>query len=378
MQLTISVIAKYSASIKYLKFHYVEFQMSDFLKILSLVPNAEHLECTSLKLMAENELSIQLPSNDILNLHHLRTLEFNFCGKEIFNVFSRLPRDVLKDLTIYFDAPHLNEITALVDRQISIRILSISIWLRDVAEDDTKTQKFFYSLYGTWMEKLLSNRTKLKSLSIRRMKVGECLMNIVTNNLSDLDTLTAEISNLPAKAIRNISKLKMLKNLTIESDGVLNEFELETFAKLDNSRIINLHIKYHGRMTSFLISALAKSAPNLNVLRLTCQYDCQIMINVMRSFNFIETLQLYTIYHSDSTSSLECYDTDECFNPKLIELHIRKILPYDASFLNKFINYFPNLEKLNIRSRSPLTSSENDLIRNGFTKMRSLRIQSHY
>ncbi len=380
--MTINIIAKFSATIKYLKLKWIQITLTDFLEILSLVPNAEHFEIFSLKLIAQNIMSATqkicvMPINIDLNLHKLRTLEFVFCGEDVFDVFNRLPTGILTEISIYFNAPHLNALTALFQRQKAIKKLSIRSSHSYDYENDHVGLDSINNQYNTGIAKMLSNHTKLKSFSIRGVTVHECLINVVTSQFADLDTLTTDISNLPASAIRSISKLDKLKDLSLKSDGVINEVEFETFTKLDNKRIINLYICHHNHLPSYhLLSALAKSAPNLKVLHLGCFYNCQTLIDIMRNFNSVEILKFHSFYHSDCAKDLDYVDKGDCFNPKLIELRISRGFPYDTSFLSKLINYFPNLRTLEMKSVYPLSSSDRELILDGFTKLESLSCKS--
>lgn len=81
---TISIIEKFSVTFKCLILRGT-LEMSDFLEILSLVPNVEHLHFESLYLQTDQQT---MPSNEDLNLRELKTLKFSQCNVDFVSVTS--------------------------------------------------------------------------------------------------------------------------------------------------------------------------------------------------------------------------------------------------------------------------------------------------
>lgn len=365
--------------------------MSDFLQMLSLVPNAECLHFTSLDLERHGKQPLPkkrrtMPNDGDLDLHKLKTLTLKRCKEEFFVVFNRLPAGVLTEL--YSDYFNLNSSNILFQRQTNMKKLSINCQFQstDVPSvtpdifDNLTLESLDWRRGRSNINTILSKQTKLKSLNLLSDKLNEDLMNVVVNRLTELDTLSINVSEIPVEAINNINKLAKLKNLTLRGHEDRSLAIFEKFAKLDNTRITTLDMQYISGISVELIHALAKSVPNLKVLRFNCQKDYRIFNGIMRSFNFVEVLQFHNTcgifdYFPNNEIGNHLLQGD-CSNPNLIEFSNVYSFAYKRPFLKKLIADYPNLKKLILDSKYPLTASQFKLILDGFPKMESLTLSS--
>lgn len=206
--------------------------------------------------------------------------------------------------------------------------------------------------YDGRFESILLKQTKLKSLKLRDGYTGNHLFKAITNLLSELETLVINPDgDALAVAFGSVAKLEKLNHLTLQT---YTSLLIETFAGLDNSRLITLTLgeslllplSYNvtpGRFTHRLIVALANSLPNLRVF---CHHHflAQTTSLFMREFNFVETLRfgfgMFAI--AENIKELSRY-----FNSKLNELEL-SCGNETASLLPKLISIYPNLRKLKL------------------------------
>lgn len=379
MQTALFIIKKFSAFIKYLKLEADIFVIDYLFEILSLVPNAECLVFSYLhKCRTENKKRRIAPSNDDdLNLHHLKTLKLFECQEDFLVVFNRLPAGVLTELqlSIY----NLETLTVLFKRQTNIKKFNLERHSQgklptcnDNIFDNLQLESLMWRQHKyTRTDKILSKQKNLKFLRLNNELIGEGVMNVVTNQLTELETLAMDVSNVSLKSFLNIKKLKKLKMLTLFSDAGVNLSKLESFAKLDNSRITNLDIRRFPEISVDVVSALAKSVPNLKILRFNFK-NYMIFNAIRRNFNFVEALMVNDDLkqHHDTNNLIQ----DECTNAKLIELHLMFLLPYETPFLNNLIKDYTNLKKLTITSLTPISASQFKQILDGLTKIESLEL----
>lgn len=403
MRTTISIIKKFSATIKYLRFESHFLSMSDFLEILSFVPNAEHLVFESLSTEQSYRAVKEPPqkkrriesNNEDLKLLQLKILTFKDCKDEFLAVFNRLPAGLLRELKL--DNLNLDDLKVLFKRQTNIKKLIMKGFIDhfqrqfmplihpQVAPDifdslQLESIEWRHNAYNSNIDTILSKQTKLKSLKLLDERVNEDLMNVIVNQLTELEIFSMNVSKPPVAAFVNIKKLKNLKDLTLRSDEDRSMTPFEQFAQLDNSRITTLDMRYIIDMSVELISALAKSVPNLKVLRFSCDSDYRIFNAIMTNFNFVEVLQFdpFATYfnHYQQNDVNNHLMQGGCFNPNLIELSVNYTLPYKRPFLKKLIADYPNLKKLVLESMYPFTAPQFRLILNGFSKMQSLTFLS--
>lgn len=357
---TISIIEKFSATIKYLRLRAPDLGMSDFLEILSLVPNVERLVLISL---GENRFipNTIMSSDDDLNLQRLKALHLIDGSVEFSGVFNRLPAGVLTELRI--ENLNLDTLTDLFKRQVDIkRIILIDYRLSPPPLgngflDHLKLESLFLAHYhnGYKLSRILSKQNKLKSLQLAyNVAFDALLMTIIISQLTKLETFTINLSETSAAFINSIDKLTKWKDLTIQK-----YYTIQCFGS----------IWIPMTMPNCLIRKLATCAPNLQILRLRCPCN----LNVIRSnFNFIKVLEKET-HPTNGEDEYSNNNEDDCFNPKLLEFIVCDALPFqEHPFLMQIIANYPNLKKLVFNSSEPLSNTHFKMILNGLTKLVSL------
>lgn len=219
---------------------------------------------------------------------------------------------------------------------------------------------------------ILSKQKTLTSSMPLTDLVDEGLLNVVTNQLTELVTFSTIVSKAPVSAALNINKLRKWKDLTLQGFSEEGVDFLKAFAKLDNSEISTLNIRSLFHLPAEIIHALAMSVPNVKVLLFECEFDdCR---QLMRSFNLVEVLKIRNFNYIQQNDNYVHFIQGDCFNPKLTELKIDFDLSYEIPFLEKLIADYPNLKKFVIHSSTPLNTLQFSLILNGFTKMESLTL----
>lgn len=149
---------------------------------------------------------------------------------------------------------------------------------------------------------------------------------------------------------------------------MMSRQSLTQFVALDNSRLSSLHITCPD-IADDLIDALAKSAPNLKIIRLHIPVYSGAIV---KNFNFVEVLQISTCIRPDSYKDIVLQGGS--FNPKLIELKFRQEFPYEMRFLNKCVADYPNLRKLTLGRDPPVTTLQMELLHNVFPKIESVQL----
>lgn len=392
----VKIVKKFSATIKYFELEFASLEMSDFLQILSLLPNAEHLVFNNVFDKKQSETHHQ-PSNIYLNLHQLKTLELRICNSKFQVVFNGLPADVLKKITLGYCTFNLGLLTGLFAHQSNIKELILIEDDDAESHDNTLPDHIFDHLnldslecqqneYNSRHATILSRQTRLKHLKLRGRRLDREILNVITNQLSELESLDIDFNETLVVPFKSIVKLKNLKHLTLKSCSLKL---IETFAGLDNSRITTLKMEViytwddddddgypFPAMPVNLIGALANSLPNLKALQFDYECELEAIIAIMQYFNFIEALEMKYDQNIDAKLLSETIEVGRCFNPELTELEIAQQFPCEESLLTKLIAIYPNVKKLDITfsSSTSFTTSQLKVILNGFKKMESLSL----
>lgn len=382
LQATISIIQKFSETIKSLHFAY-PIEISDFLDILSLVTNVEYLHLSAVGSF-NNQSPINNPSlivqgeDNELKLHQLRILKVFCCGKDFSSVFSRLPAEVLTELEF---SGGLDTLNVLFKRQRNIK--SLKLYADDYTDEELpadslnnlKLESFDWENHKNFQNTatILSTQTKLKYL--RLTYIDDNIMNVITDRLSDLEKLDIDVTSITAAPMVRIQNLRKLKDLRLKTSNLTT---IDAFTQLDNSRLTTLHIRCAQYIPVELINALAKSVPNLKALQLGKVKNHDSLNATRKSFNFAEVLEI--IYDEIGLMCCRCSQTGY-FNPKLIEFTFEfDGITCDENFMEKLIVDYPNLKKLVLRSNgrrrfaNELTASMLNKIMDGFPKMESVEL----
>src|SRR5687768_315353 len=117
IQTAITIIKKFSSSIKYLKLENGGLDMKNYLYGLSLVSNATHLHlrCLKVPLTSKKAKRKRRTTKKNPNLEHLNILEVYDCDDAYLDLFNRLPRGVLTELRL--DVGDLRRYNNLFKRQ---------------------------------------------------------------------------------------------------------------------------------------------------------------------------------------------------------------------------------------------------------------------
>ncbi|KAG4069512.1 hypothetical protein HA402_006878 [Bradysia odoriphaga] len=226
-------------------------------------------------------------SGDDLNLKRLESLSIETFDNDIFDLSIRLPVGILTELRI--SSLEWNKLTALLNRQLNIKKLKLTLLTDKAIVTDIFDKLQLESLEldalkmsSKMIATILSKLPILKSLILSEIVVNERVMNNV-GDLSELETLTIDVTNIPVTSFENIRKLKRLKDLELQfSDrqSTSGAEILKTLAQSDNASLVKLSLVGFSYSTYDIIStksvdhiaALAKSAPHLKKFKIirTC------------------------------------------------------------------------------------------------------------
>ncbi|KAG4071586.1 hypothetical protein HA402_011740 [Bradysia odoriphaga] len=401
---TVRILGKFSATIKFIRLksrllESVSMNRSDFAQILSLIPNVEHIHMYRVFIRTNELRTNDQPNGGCLKLDRLKTLELVECGEEFLGAFNRLPAGCLKELTITYWQLDVQLLIEFLLSQSNIKTLTISdedeyndTPLPDHVFDNLKLESIlsYQRAYTKSHANMLSKQTRLSNLRLRNghsdTVIDESVLNIITNQLSELEILELTVDEAHCVSFFNrIGKLKKLKDLTLDT-CTLNI--LDTFSGLVNSRITSLNLKHvytwsidHDidelgipPMPIGSIFALAKSVPNLKVLKFDHDCEWSTIAAIMQHFNFVEVLQTKFEENIDPNRLSNAIEVDRCVNATLTKLKITEEFLCDESILTKLIAIFPNLKKLNIDSPKSPSISQFKLILSGFDRMVSLKL----
>lgn len=365
-----SIIKKFSATIKSLSFSEYVMELPLFFEIMSFVPMLEYLflDIYSFALYNTNCL---LPEE--LHLHHMKTLKVKNLGKSFLDVFNRLPAGVLTELE--FPSTYLVALHVLLKRQPNVKKLKLNFGTSHVKihPEQVRIKSLSFQLKKK-LEKLqeneyLDDETSIVSRQVESKSLRLCIIDVVVNQLPELERLVINVSRTSVAEFMNIEKLRKLQDLTLLTDS-RNCVLIKSFAKFDNSSLRILNLENFRFRSMNLMSALAKSVPNLKVLRLHSDIDHETLDQIQINFNFVEILEL-----TGNTDVRWIITTNEndCFNPKLIEFAINlELISGEKMFLKKLMVAYPNLKKLTFRSPTEFTVSNLKRILIGFCKLESL------
>lgn len=351
----VKIVKKFSATIKYLRLIFAPLTLLDFHQIVSLLPNVEHLDLQFLEL---KQLKHQGDATNLtdkrLELHRLKKLDIWCCDKNLFHVLDGLPAGVLRECTIYADVG-VNSLDRFIEQQYNIKHLNLDL-LGDLPShifDRLALKSLIYTAdrkFSVNCPKILSKQTKLKSLVLHEYRVDNDMLNVITNHMSELETVCISLDSKSLVATFNdLAKLKNLKHLELRKCSL---DIVEKLSAIDNTRLITLALTMNDNliMPFELSTVLAKSMPNLR--RLTFGNRGIFLkptpwigaVAIMQNFNFLKCLHIAVL---DDGMGLD-EKIDGCFNANLTELEIEVHCDSSGSspLLTKLSTIYPNLEKL--------------------------------
>lgn len=380
MPALISIIKRFSTTINHLTITWFngDLTTSHLLKMLSLIPNVECLVINNIRSTGrtpQQPSETEVSNIDVLKLQQLKILELCDVSDEFANVFNFLPAGVLKELRLR--RINLNVLDVLFKRQTNITKLKLfpikeTATLPDNIFDNLNMESFELKHCSiTNLSTLLSKQTQLKSLKMHFVIIDDDFGNFVASQLNELQSLSMHVADTPlAVTVEKIIKLKGIKNVSLQF-GPNSMNQLESLSLIHCPQITGLHLCDQSLALEVnLIKDLAKSLPNLKVLKINevCQPD--VFEAVISHVNFVEILEIhYNAWFIPSIPS-------GSLNPNLRELSIDfwgMIEFPDTSCLEKLIQICPNLKKLTV-SGITLTSSLFRQIIDGLTKLETLMI----
>lgn len=378
------IITKFSDGIRRLEL--VETRcpkVSQFVKILSMVPNLEHLvvNCEfKPKSEQEPDQTVEtVPASEELNLHKLKKLEARICNVELFAVFCRLPEDVLIELSIHFSGPI--DFLSFLQRQKSVKRLRFSIdnshqvgkivvWgMRELETFIIESATHVNTIRSFSQE--LMKASKLKYLKITKL-VDSDIAGILPD-IAQLETLTLDVSQFFPSDFHFFSKMPCLKTLTLQ--GYANPAQLVELAKSNNSKLTTLNLDTNSVPVSVqIIYDLAKSTPNLKVISVNCSrssgFDSLLLKQIMRAFNFVEVCRFNHVGPKKNITSESIFTRS--VNSNLTEFSMTMNLPHDK--LIQFVFNYPNLRKLYMGTSVPLTVNDFRILLLCLEKLQSLTL----
>lgn len=324
------------------------------------------------------------PISKDFDMKKLKKLCLTDCSKNVLRVFNKLPEGVLVELECV--TRHFILLQKLLQRQINIRKLKVEekcypfnrvrsqvqIGLRIFDHLQLESLDWSTIKQNFNVASILAKQPKLTSLRLHDAVDDTVMKSIV--QLTHLESLTISVKETPVKSTRYITKLTNLKHLALEHLQNSDTAFFDTITLLNNQRITSMDLAHYNNITADQIGALSISAPKLRHLR--CKYDPNTFGAVMRYFNFVEVLHFVGNVPNENVIRQDdnyLEDNNLCVNPKLDELGIN--FPLNAQLLNKLARDCPNVSRLSIRSNSPISSTEFEVILNGFTKLKSVAIR---
>lgn len=375
----VAVVKRFSATIKFLSID-AAVQGKFLLKILSLVPNVEHLELQNMK-NGNASLKRRCCCAKI-NFEKLESLSIRELRDDFSGVFNRLPVGVLKKLRI--SNFHGDALTAVLNRQINIKKLYLGGRLYDKVTTDSFDKLKLESLElngcetrsplqsATITAVIISKQTQLKTLKLCYETFVDSRVMSVVADLKDLEVLEMDVAETPVAYLVKIRKLKNLKSLTLRFGHDDCRAKLAILSEWKNNSLITMNLSGNFTVTVDLLGALAKSVPQLKHFTFSPHYtlDENELDEILTHFNFVETLNVSIL----RTPLADRNHHHHHFNPNLTALSCLIIgNQLYKPWLSNFIAAYPNLKKLELCVYGlGSISLQIGTIVDGFTKLESL------
>lgn len=390
----IEVIKKFAENIDYLRV--CGKRATELIEAVELVPSVVHLELVFLSnydddYVQPSKKARRDEKNEVLNLLRLRKLKIERCENHFLVMFNRLPADVLIELTLHQKS--LCQLANLFRTQTNIK--KLSIFNGGYSHDDPIIDTDIFDALQIesleWhadsfehknIRSILAKQKNLKTLKLIGGGFGVDLLNVITNQLHKLETLSIAVSYIPVAAFKSISKLVNLKELTLQSGEEQSVERFKEFAKLDNSRITTINIQHCYYISNDLINAMAKSLPNLKNVSFHCKFNINTFHAILKNFNYVEALHLNAFnFEFDTKDRKGNYTTllkQGCENVTLTELKICYPISYTVKIVEKIAMDYPHLKKLIFLPPATPTNRDFDkqlkAILKGFKELESLSI----
>lgn len=387
--IVLDILEKFGETIQYLRV--CAGNESDLMEAIALVPNVTHLYVVLLSDFsgppAKRARRYGCAEDNDLNLLRLRKLQIEHAYRGTFLVmFNRLPADVLVELTVC--STNVPDLAELFRKQTKLKRLEIvsETFERQLIIDpglfDNLQLEYLEchpDLFKTEPSRLmLAKQTNLTELKLITGRISVNLLSAITDNLTKLEIFSICVSKIPVAAIKEINKLKQLKEIAIEGDDE-DVLQIKEFATLDNCRIKTFKMQHYHDISDVLIYAMAKSMPNLKFVSFHCDSNARTFYAIFNTFNNVEILHLDTldILFDKAKGSPGTLLRSGCENPKLTELRILYPMHYSAKYVQKMVADYPNLKKLIITPTNKNFGKQYETILEGFKEMESFSILSH-
>lgn len=380
----IDILAKFGDNIDFLRV--CADDPADFIEAISFTPNLNHLELVlhSKDDRPKKKFRYDGQLDDEINLLRLKKLNIERANDEFLVIFNRLPAGVLVELTVHQNS--IRYLTNLFRGQVNVKKLTI---VKDHCYDPVEIPADLLdnlqievlnwradSFRANTIRSIMAKQTNLKILKLIDGDVDVRLLEVITNHLNKLETLSISVNEIPISAVRIMSKLLTLKELTLQSGGEEDIVLLREFATLDNSRITTLNIQYLYDISADLLKDIKKSLPNLKSVTFHCDNNVQTFNEILKTFNYVQALHLdaLDIEFDEAEGDSSTLVKSACKNDKLNELVISYPMLYPVKLINKMVKNFPHLKKLIILPTNEDFKLQCEAILKGFREMESLSI----
>lgn len=306
-----------------------EFTDGFFFTLLNLMPNLEVLKIVETKFA-----DFEIPEDFQLQLHKLRNLNIQTDQEKVFEVFNRLPDNVLHELDIESKLTASN--SKFFENQRNVKILTDNNnFLRFLSIDTFKLRKLTLTSTNLDFEGKLPGQDELVSLEVCGMDQEH--FDYICNNLKSLE----EFTMTPTRQhnyinMSQLDKLKKLRKFYVKSQ----EAFCSSLMSLKSESVDQLIFHYFD---GYIRSNIACNCPNLKSLKV---YACDFPISVI--LNGLPKLEEFSCksYHIRNSEQI---DRKDVRNDSLKHLHLH-LLGSESGLLNllSIVRCCKNLEKITI------------------------------
>lgn len=340
---------------------------TDLLKILKFIPNVEELILYNIFVGSSDRNPTQP-----LHSHKLTKLNLNYCSFENSTFLDLIPNDVLTDLVFTFDSLDETIYQNFFNHQGQIK--KLEMFENSKINFDHLSLEHLKISSGIDFAAMLNHQKTLKYIDFAISWIDGDVFNAVLQ-LHNLEVLRTLIDQVPCTKFKQLTQLKNLKELRIDSHCSFDCGHLLTLSTMTGMQLEKLTLYcIQQHIPEEILIQISKNFVTLKHIQIANR-SIRNLITIAKHFGNVETvlMDFTSMYYEPNVLQIDD-DGSKYENLKQVvitNLNTSEVLNTEALLI--FCNSCPNLERISLSTLTGVTV--NDLVKL-FSKHQKLKYLS--
>ncbi len=344
---------------------------SDLMAILKLLPNVEELILFNIYVCSHNHRG---SSQKELNLLKLKKLNLNYCSFDNARFLDLIPSNVLTDLIFTFDSLDETIYQNFFNRQAKIK--KLEIFENDLLNVDHLELEHLKISSDVDFTTMLMQQKKLKYIDFAVSWIDGQVFDAVLQ-LKDLEVLRTLIDQVPCTLFKQLTQLKHLKELRIDSHCSFDCGHLLTLSTMNDMMIEKLTLYFVQRdIPKEIFIQMSKNFLKLKHIQLENR-SIQNLITIAEYFPTMESIMMdfFGIFYPPDVMEIDNYGHRHENLKQIVITNLNTSDVPNTKPLLKFCNSCPNLERIWLSNLSQMSLNDLEVLLSTHRHLTHLRLE---